>query len=76
MDITKFFRRGQGKRLVYARAACCKCGARLAYAPRSDAKAWDCSAILTGVAVPMGQLGSVKHSDTYPFVFYNIESEK
>ena len=68
------------KSLVYAAYARCKCGAGLAYAPRGESGQpiqgyWDCSDILTGRAIPMGQEGSVQHDDRYPFVFYEIKGE-
>ena len=68
------------KELVYAASARCKCGAGLAYARKGASGVpisgfWDCSDILTGRAVPFGQEGSVQHSDTHPFVFYEIKGE-
>jgi hypothetical protein len=36
---------------------------------------WDCSAILTGEAIPVGQPGAVKHEARLPFAFYEIKSE-
>jgi len=58
---------------MYAATSRCKCGAGLAY--RHGDTAWDCSDILLGRAAPMGQPGSVQHSATYPFVFYEIKGE-
>ncbi len=59
--------------LRYAAYARCDCGAGLAY-PKGlsfhDCSAWDCSDILTGRAQP-----GTKHSDKYPFAFYEIRSE-
>lgn len=64
--------------LVYAATARCPCGAGLAYQAGADpfTGAWDCSAILTGTAIPSGQLGSVEHTAVLPFVFYEIKSER
>ena len=63
--------------LVYAAYERCLCGAGMAY-PKGCGMhhCWDCSDILTGRAVPSGQVGSVKHSDQKPFVFWNIKSEQ
>ena len=62
--------------LIYAAFARCKCGAGMAY-PRGIGIGgyWDCSAILTGAAVPSGQPGSVEHEAQLPFAFYEIKSE-
>lgn len=65
----------KAKRLTFSRSARCKCGAGLAYGGKRPT-AWDCSDILTGVAIPSGQPGAVEHSDTYPFVFWEIKSER
>ncbi len=61
------------KRLVYAATKRCPCGAGLAYAAGDDA--WDCSAILSGKAIPTHVVGSVQHTAKLPFVFYEIKSE-
>lgn len=63
--------------LIYAAGARCPCGAGLAYAKGIGAHGyWDCSDILTGRAVPKGQDGAKQHCDHYPFVFYEIKSER
>jgi hypothetical protein len=65
--------------LVFAATARCECGAGIAYPrdaePYGESAYWDCSAILTGKAVPTGEPGSVKHTDKLPFMFYEIKSE-
>lgn len=65
--------------LVYAAFDRCHCGAGIAYPrdvqPFGETAYWDCSAILTGTAIPDGQEGSVKHTDKLPFAFYEIKSE-
>jgi hypothetical protein len=66
------------KQLRYAATARCECGAGLAYPkdePLDLRGAWDCSAILTGRAVPSGQPGSKVHIEPLPFMFYEIKSE-
>lgn len=69
------------KGMTFAATARCQCGAGLAYddtcvvQPFRGPSYWDCSAILLGDAIPMGQDGSVQHSDHYPFAFYEIKSE-
>lgn len=62
--------------LVYAATSRCLCGAGLAY-PRNTGPNgnWDCSSILLGTAIPSGQGGTVRHSDQFPFAFYEILSE-
>lgn len=67
----------KAKKLVFSRYTRCICGAGLAYGSRHGdrATAWDCSDILTGVAIPSGQPDAVMHSDTYPFVFWDIKAE-
>lgn len=70
-------------RLVFAASARCDCGAGLAYDPAHEDPGsvfkgpsyWDCSAIILGTAIPSGQPGAVKHSDRFPFAFYEIKSE-
>lgn len=59
--------------LIYAASSRCACGAGLAY--RKGMDYWDCSAILTGTAVPSGEPGSVQHIGKLPFVFYEVLSE-
>lgn len=64
--------------LRFAATARCPCGAGLAYwtdrpTPGSVFKipsAWDCSAILLGVADT-----TVQHTDQLPFAFYEVKSE-
>jgi len=64
--------------LIYAAYARCECGAGLAYPEDADPFKgyWDCSDILTGRAIPKDEPGAVKHSGRYPFIFYEIKSEK
>lgn len=64
--------------LVYAATSRCPCGAGLAYPTDADpfTGAWDCSAILTGAAIPTGQPDAVKHTALLPFIFYAIKSER
>ena len=69
---TRALRRAEN-RLTFAAYTRCMCGAGLAY--RRGDKAWDCSDILLGLAIPSGRPGAVKHDDVYPFVFYEIKSE-
>ena len=62
-------------RLVYAANKYCLCGMGLAYETRGLSGVpiqgfWDCSGILLGTAD-----SDVKHSDIYPFVFYEIKPE-
>jgi len=45
----------------------------IAYEPGSPAKAWDCSDILLGLAIPKGEPGAAQHDDLYPFIFYEIK---
>lgn len=72
------------KDLVYAATVRCPCGAGMAYVPGRPsspdspfkyADAWDCSDILLGRAVPLGEPGAVQHSDLLPFAFYEIKGE-
>lgn len=60
--------------LVYSAYSRCPCGAGLAYKrnakPNSDEWAWDCSAILKGVAND-----KITHTAILPFVFWEIKSE-
>lgn len=68
------------KQLRYAATARCTCGAGMAYEPGGESGKpihgyWDCSAILTGTAIPSGQPGAVKHESRLPFAFYEIKSE-
>ena len=63
-----FGRRVKPRRLVYAAAGRCPCGAGLAYVRGDDC--WDCSEILLDTAKE-----NVKHSDRLPFAFYEIKSE-
>lgn len=72
--VSRKLRRSPDRGLTYAATARCKCGAGLAY--RKGDTAWDCSEILLGTAIPSGQPGAVMHSDRYPFVFYEIKSER
>lgn len=65
--------------LVYAATSRCPCGAGLAYVPGfggPDNGFWDCSAILTGTAIPSGQPGAVTHTDRLPFEFWKVKSEE
>ncbi len=69
--------------LMYAAYVRCPCGAGMAYAPSDTGEgtpfkgpsAWDCSDILTGRAIPLGQPGSVKHEARLPVAFYEIKAE-
>lgn len=68
--------------LVYSATSRCPCGAGLAYEVGGDGRpvghqsgAWDCAAILLGVAIEIGELGSVQHVGKMPFVFYDIKEE-
>lgn len=65
------------KHLVYVADNRCPCGAGLAYerGASSTQGAWDCSAILTGRAIPSGQPGSETHTARLPFTFCEIASE-
>ena len=40
---------------------------------KSGDDCWDCSSILLGDAVPMGQEGSVQHIDRLPFRFWKVK---
>ena len=62
-------------RLVVARTAC-MCGARYAYDPRNHKGRWHCSAILLRTALPNDRVGSVTHSDTIPFVFWKVSTDR
>jgi hypothetical protein len=63
-------------KLVYSAYARCQCGAGLAYRANIGIHGyWDCSDILLGIAPAMGDECSVRHDDTYPFVFWEIKSE-
>jgi hypothetical protein len=59
-------------RLVFSYKRC-ECGALYAYLSGDSQRAWDCSDILLGLAVPMGQPGSVRHGDTMPFIFWKVK---
>jgi hypothetical protein len=74
MTSTRIFAENE---LRYAATSRCPCGAGLAYpAHTTDLHgAWDCSAILTGRAIPSGQEGAVQHTDRLPFAFYKVKSE-
>jgi hypothetical protein len=77
--------------LTYAAHSRCQCGAGLAYPSKAASirqlkqwqpdsvfvmwDHWDCSDILTGRAIPMGESGSKMHSGQLPFAFYEIKSE-
>jgi hypothetical protein len=63
----------RARRLTYAAAARCPCGAGLAYGSGDDC--WDCAAILLGEALASGESGAVTHTARLPFVFYEIKSE-
>lgn len=65
----------KAKKLTFSLSARCICGAGLAYGGKHPT-AWDCSDILTGVAIPSGQPGAVQHSDRYPFTFWEIKPER
>lgn len=63
--------------IIYAAGERCPCGAGLAYPEGIGAHGfWDCSDILTGRAAPKGHPDSKQHCDRYPFVFYEIKSER
>jgi len=65
--------------LVYAAHSRCPCGAGLAHVLNpvqgTEEWAWDCSAILTGTAIPTGEQGTVQHTARLPFAFYEVKSE-
>lgn len=58
-------------RITYAKSSRCLCGALLAYKSGDDC--WDCSSILLGDAIPLGQEGSVQHIDRLPFRFWKVK---
>lgn len=61
----------RAQRLLYG-LAWCDCGAPMA---RDDAnQCWDCSDILKGIAVPSGQPGALRHSDTKPYIFWKVRA--
>jgi hypothetical protein len=66
------------RRLVYCYKRCA-CGALYAYDPATIApagprpRAWDCSDILLGAAVPSGKPGALTHGDTMPFIFWKVK---
>jgi hypothetical protein len=62
--------RRRAKRLTYCYKRCA-CGAL--YAVDNAKRAWDCSDIILGLAVPEGEPGSVTHDDTMPFVFWKVK---
>lgn len=63
--------------LIYAASTYCVCGAGMAYPEGCGTHHyWDCSDILTGRAVKLGEPGSVRHEGKLPFVFYEIKSER
>ena len=68
-DLTRKQRR-KAKRLTYAYKRC-ECGAL--YAIDGAQRAWDCSDILLGVAAAKGAPGSIRHSDTMPFIFWKVK---
>jgi hypothetical protein len=37
---------------------------------------WDCSDILSGVAVPKGEPGSMTHSDVMPYAFWKVRPSR
>lgn len=66
--------------ITYSSTARCCCGAGLAYVKgchkiKGADTAWDCSDILMNRAIEKGKEGSQKHSDLYPFAFWDIKSE-
>lgn len=64
--------------LVYSAIARCSCGAGLAH-PReltSDNRYWDCSDILTGRALSIGEIGAKEHTSPLPFAFWKVKSEE
>jgi hypothetical protein len=61
--------------LVYCQKRC-PCGALYAYEPGDDKRAWDCSDILLGLAIPSGETGAVTHGDTMPFVFWKVREAR
>lgn len=63
------------RRLVYSAMARCECGAGLAYEPGNVHGYWDCSAILLGDAIPIGEPGAVTHVDKLPFNYWEVRSE-
>ena len=64
----RFVRRERALVYCYKR---CPCGAL--YACDSAKRAWDCSDIILGLAVPSGEPGSVTHDDTMPFIFWKVK---
>lgn len=72
-DVGRFVRWRQQRRersLTYCYKRC-PCGAL--YAVDSAKRAWDCSDIILGLAIPSGQPGSVTHDDTMPFIFWKVK---
>lgn len=72
----KWLKRSKKPRLVYAATSRCKCGLGLAYEPGGESGKpihgfWDCSGILLGTADR-----DVQHHDIFPFMFYEIKSER
>lgn len=64
------------EQLAYAATSRCSCGAGIAHLKNCGPHGqWDCSAILTGRAIPAGQPGAEKHTAEMPFTFYEIKSE-
>ena len=65
------------KQLVYSATSLCCCGAGMAHPKKTDSfnGYWDCSDILTGRAIPTGNVDSKLHTAKLPFVFYEIKSE-
>lgn len=63
------WRKPKVKPLVYG-LHWCDCGAPVAQDNKN--RMWDCSDILSGVAIPKGQPGSMMHSDGFPYIFWEI----
>lgn len=61
-------------RLVFAAKARCECGAGFAYDKRAAQPVWDCSAILLGDALLLGESAAARHST--PCEYYEVVSER
>lgn len=69
LDILRRHRQPE-RRLTYCYHRC-ECGAL--YAVDSARRAWDCSDIILGRAIPGDQPGSVRHGDTMPCIFWKVK---
>lgn len=69
------FHLGEGD-VVYSASMRCVCGAGLCYWRDGGAdNYWDCSDVMLGRAIPVGQPGAIAHNDLFPFSKWKFVTE-